>query len=88
MLKRLSNKFGFKVGNLIQSILFGIIHGIMFFQLVGGVKAVLIILFTGAVGYAMGVINEKKSNGSILPSWSIHAMSNIFSSLISMFSLI
>ena len=88
MLKRLSNKFGFRVANVIQSIIFGLLHGIMFFSLVGIVKAMIIILLTGIVAYAMGYVNEKKANGSILPSWIIHALSNIFASIIAMFSII
>lgn len=88
LLKRLSNKFGFIVGNVIQSILFGLLHGIIFFSLVGVIKSIIIILFTGSIAYAMGYINEKKANGSILPSWFIHALSNIFSSIITMFSII
>ena len=88
LLKRLSNKFGFRVANVIQSIIFGLLHGIMFLSLVGIVKAMIIILLTGIVAYAMGYVNEKKANGSILPSWIIHALSNIFASIIAMFSII
>ena len=88
LLKRLSNKFGFRIANVIQSIIFGLLHGIMFFSLVGIVKAMIIILLTGIIAYAMGYVNEKKANGSILPSWYIHALSNIFASIISMFSII
>lgn len=88
LLKRLQNKFGYNIANVIQSIIFGLLHGIMFFSLVGVVKAIIIILFTGIVAYAMGYVNEKKSNGSILPSWFIHALSNIFASIIAMFSII
>ena len=65
LLKRLSNKFGFKIANVIQSIIFGLLHGIMFFSLVGIVKATIIILLTVIVAYAMGYINEKKANGSM-----------------------
>ena len=88
LLKRLLNKFGFRIANVIQSIIFGLLHGIMFFSLVGIVKVTIIILLTGMVAYAMGYVNEKKANGSILPSWYIHALSNIFASIISMFSII
>ncbi len=88
LLKRLSNKFGFTIANVIQSIIFGLLHGIMFFSLIGIVKSITIILFTGIVAYAMGYINEKKANGSIFPSWIIHAISNIFASIIAMFSII
>lgn len=86
--KRLSNKFDFLIANIVQSTLFGLMHGIMFFSLTGALKAVMLILLTGTVAFAMGYINEKKANGSIIPSWTIHALANIFSSVIEMFSII
>ena len=87
ILKRVSKKFGFAAGNLVQSILFGIMHGVMFFSAVGLVKALLITVFTGSIGWLMGYINEKKAGGSIIPSWCIHAVANIFSGACSAFLL-
>lgn len=87
LLKRLQNKFGFAVANTIQAILFGLLHGAMFISLVGMVKAVVIIAFTTAIAWAMGYINEKKAEGSILPSWTIHTVSNIFSGLCAAFNI-
>lgn len=88
ILKRIANKFGYMMANIIQSILFGLLHGIMFFEALGNIKSIIIIMFTGIVAFAMGYINERKANGSILPSWFIHALSNIFASIVAMFSLI
>lgn len=88
LLKRLANKFGFNIGNSIQALLFGSLHGIMFISLVGVVKTILIIMFTGAIAWFMGYINEKNSNGSIIPSWIIHTISNLFSGLFVAFSII
>ena len=88
LLKRIGNKFGFIVSNGIQSLLFGCIHGIMFFSAIGILKSMLIILFTGIIGWIMGYINEKKANGSILPSWFIHVVANIFSGMFYAFQLI
>ena len=88
LLKRIGNKFGFIVSNGIQSLLFGCIHGIMFFSAIGILKSMLIILFTGIIGWIMGYINEKKANGSILPSWFRHADANIFSGICYAFQLI
>lgn len=88
LLKRLKNKFGFAIANILQSILFGLLHGFMFFSLIGTVKAILVIVFTGSIGWFMGYINETKARGSIGPSWIIHGLSNTFSALISMFSII
>lgn len=36
----------------------------------------------------MGYVNEKKANGSIVPSWIIHGIANLFSAIITMFSII
>lgn len=88
ILKRISKKFGFAAGNLIQALLFGLMHGVMFFGTAGFVKAILITLFTGSIGWLMGFINEKKAGGSIIPSWSIHAAANIFSGICSAFLLL
>ena len=88
LLKRIVSKFGYMIANIIQSTIFGLLHGFMFFYVLGIVKTIVIIFFTGIIAFAMGYINEKKANGSILPSWFIHALSNIFASIVAMFSLI
>jgi len=88
--KRLINKFGFKIGNLIQGILFGLIHIVLMLlaNISGIIELIVIGVFTGSIGWFMGYINEKMANGSILPGWIIHGLANIFSSIISLFSLI
>ena len=75
------------VGNAVQAVIFGLMHGIMFFSMVGVMKAVLITLFTGIIAWLMGFANEKRADGSILPSWCIHSISNIFSGLCAAFSM-
>lgn len=87
ILKRVAHRFGFTIGNIVQSVLFGLLHGFLFFSLTGVFQTILIILFTGGIGWSMGFINEKKSNGSILPSWGIHAVANLFSGICSAFLL-
>ena len=88
LLKRLANKFGFHIANFTQALLFGLMHGAMFFSLVGVVKAVLIIGFTGAIAWFMGYVNEKCSKGSIIPSWTIHTVSNLFAGICAAFSIL
>ena len=85
ILKRLASKLGFTKANFIQGILFGLLHGVMFFPLVGNLKSILIILMTGFIALAMGYINEKLSGGSIIPSWIIHAISNLIAGLYAAF---
>ncbi len=87
LLKRISDKFGFTVGNIIQAVLFGLLHGIMFFSVTGVFKALIVVAFTGGIGWCMGYTNEKTAGGSILPSWCIHAIANIFSGVCSAFLL-
>ncbi|MCM1283844.1 MAG: CPBP family intramembrane metalloprotease [Muribaculaceae bacterium] len=88
LLKRLQSKFGFAAANTVQAFLFGLLHGIMFFTLTGAVKAILIIIFTGVIAWFMGYINEKKADGSLIPGWIIHSISNLFSGICSAFLLI
>ncbi len=88
LLKGLNRVCFFPTANLIQSIVFGMLHGMMFAPFVGIVKAVVLILCTGGIAYAMGYVNEQKANGSIFPSWMIHFISNLFSGMLSLFSVI
>lgn len=85
ILKRLANKLGFTKASFIQGILFGLLHGVMFFPLVGNLKSILIILLTSLIALSMGYINEKLSGGSIIPSWIIHAISNLIAGLYAAF---
>lgn len=88
LLKRLANKFGYMSANIIQSVIFGLLHGVMFFNVLDVARVLLIVFFIGIIAFSMGYLNEKKANGSILPSWFIHALSNIFASIVAMFSLV
>lgn len=88
LLKRISAKFGFKAANCVQSIIFGLIHGVLFFKYVNSITAIAITFFTMTIACWMGHINENKAEGSILPSWTIHAIANIFSGVVAAFTLI
>ncbi|WP_066498124.1 CPBP family intramembrane glutamic endopeptidase [Abyssisolibacter fermentans] len=86
--KRLINKFGFRVGNSIQGLLFGLMHGIFFCSIAGVLGTITIIAFTGASGWLSGWINEKQSGGSIVSSWLLHGLGNIITSIAAMFNFI
>ena len=85
--KKLIRKTGFIIGNTIQSLIFGLLHGATMIPALGIVIPLLVIFFTGLLGWFMGLINEK-ANGSILPSWCIHGISNLYASIIIMFNLL
>lgn len=86
--KRLINKFDFNKGNAIQATLFGLMHGAMFITVTNLYITILIILLTGLIGWFLGMINEKLSNGSIISSWTLHGIANVISCLIAMFNLV
>ena len=88
LLKRLQRKLGFLGANLVQSLLFGLIHALMFIQQTGTLKAMAIFAFISLIAFVLGAINEKKANGSILPSVLIHTLSNTIAGLLFAFSLI
>lgn len=78
--KRLISRFGFGIGNTVQALLFGLIHGIPIGLAVGNVWVlILVTLLPGAIGWFQGWMNEKYSSGSIVPSWGFHALSNFLS---------
>lgn len=60
LLKRFAHTFGFQIGNILQSLLFGSIHGLMLFSAIPFGVVVLVVIVTGLAGYLMGWMNEKK----------------------------
>ena len=88
LLKRLQGKLGFLGANLAQSLLFGLIHALMFIQLIGFLKAVMIFAFISLIAFVFGAINEKKAGGSILPSVFIQAFANTAAGLCLAISLL
>jgi membrane protease YdiL (CAAX protease family) len=82
LLKVFSGWWGFGVGNVIQALLFGLLHGVILFTSLNTLFVILIITFSALAGWMMGYVNEKLGNGSILPSWIIHSLMNICSSLL------
>lgn len=80
--------FGFNIGNFIQGLLFGVLHGIIFFSVLGITQVLIVVFITGATGLLMGWINEKQSGGSIVSSWLLHGLANLIASVIAMFNLL
>lgn len=83
--KRLIAKFGFAVGNVVQGLLFGALHGVMFFFVTTPFKALVITLITGFSGWLLGWLTEKGSGGSIVPGWMAHGVGNLVLSMVQAF---
>ena len=88
LLNRLASRLSFVVANTIQAALFGLLHGLMFITVLSWQQTLLIILCTGGIAAYMGFVNEKKSDGSILASWTMHALANVITGSLSAFMLI
>ena len=88
LLKRFSVCLPFEVANTIQAALFGLLHGLMSITVLSWQQTLLIILCTGGIAAYMGFVNEKKSGGSILASWIMHALANVVTGMLSAFLLI
>lgn len=82
--KRLGERFGFRTGNFLQALLFGLLHGVMFVGESGVLAAMAITILTGTIGGLMGYMNEELAQGSIVPSWLMHGISNLLSALVVM----
>ncbi len=77
LLKRIAERYGFASGNIIQAVLFGLLHGVPFGIASGsGLIAVVFTLLPAGIGYYMGWVNEKMCGGSIIPSWLMHGITN------------
>ncbi|MCL1964249.1 MAG: CPBP family intramembrane metalloprotease [Firmicutes bacterium] len=85
--RRLINKLGFYIGNTIQAVLFGLLHGATLFPALGIATPLLVIAFTAALGWLMGYVSEK-ADGSILPNWCLHGIANLYAGIIIMFELL
>ncbi|HEY5536629.1 MAG TPA: CPBP family intramembrane glutamic endopeptidase [Ignavibacteria bacterium] len=83
--KRLIDKYGFKIGNIIQSLVFGLMHGLFFISLAGILGTIIIIAITSTAGWIMGWFDEKKSGGSIVPSWLFHGCTNTLAAILNFF---
>lgn len=79
MCKRFQNKFGKKLGFVLQACCFGLMHNLLY--LAAGMDVSLqfhlaIFAYTGGGALLLGFLNEKMCNGSIIPSVLLHGLGN------------
>lgn len=80
--KRLINRFGFAVGNGAQAVLFGLVHLLLLLIPQASPPLVLaMVVITGIGGWVNGWLNERLGNGSIVPGWIAHGLTNLISYL-------
>jgi len=84
---RLIGRLGFIAGNTIQAFVFGLVHGVTMFGVLGVWIPLAVISMAGVLGFIMGYLREK-SSGSIIPGILVHGLLNVISSAMFMFSVI
>jgi membrane protease YdiL (CAAX protease family) len=81
--KRLINWLGFHVGNTLQALLFGGLHLALYLTAGSGsldrLQMTILLLPTTCLGWLLGYVKERAGNGSIIPGWLAHTLSNAIS---------
>lgn len=87
--KQLIRRIGFRMGNLLQSLIFGFVHLVLFWAVLhaGPGPCTFIFVFSTFAGWCVGYIKEKYANGSMVPGWLAHGMGNSISYYIIAFLL-
>lgn len=86
--KRLIALTSFQTGNILQALIFGIIHTLLFLSITHNTMFLIVIFIFPAIGaYLQTFLNEKKANGSIIPGWIAHGLSNIIAYSFVLFAL-
>jgi membrane protease YdiL (CAAX protease family) len=79
--KRLIRWLGWVPGSVIQALLFGGLHLLLFAgpgaAAFSASRALAVLAITSVLGWALAWLNEKRGNGSILPGWAAHATVNL-----------
>ena len=75
--KKLSEKFGFRVGNTVQAVVFGLVHVVLLSSAFTLLPLIGVGVLTAVSGWIMGWVNEEAAGGSILPSWMMHSLANL-----------
>lgn len=87
--KRLISKIGLVKGIILQAVLFGLMHNILYILAglnVGLWYHILTFIFTGMGALLLGWLNEKIFNGSIIPGILLHGAGNFIASLLVAFA--
>ena len=87
--KRFCEKLGTSKGIILQAVLFGLMHNIIY--IIAGLNVALwyhtlTFIFTGTGALLLGYLNEKIFNGSIVPSILLHGTGNFIASMLVAFA--
>ena len=85
--KRLIAATNFQTGNVLQALIFGILHSLLFLRITDNILFLLVIFLFPTIGaYLKTYLNEKMANGSIIPGWIAHGTGNFLAYSLVVFS--
>jgi|GEM_PF-5601546 len=82
--RRIFNRFGFRTGNILQALIFWLMHFVIFRLIIGvWFSEIQIVAFITSLGLGLifGYANLRNEGRSILPSWLLHASTNLMTFL-------
>ncbi len=81
--RRLVVWWGFAWGNVLQAMLFGLVHVVLLTPAGSAALRPALVLpafaISAAYGWALGYLKERAGNGSVLPCWWVHGLANTIS---------
>jgi membrane protease YdiL (CAAX protease family) len=76
--KRLIRITGYQKGNILQALIFGLLHTALFSMITNNYLFLFVIFAIPSLGaYVSTFLNEKIANGSIIPGWISHGLANV-----------
>lgn len=76
--KRLVSLLGYAKGNVIQAVIFGLLHTGLFLLVTKNPPFLTVIFLVPTIGaYVSVYLNEKLAHGSIIPGWISHGLANV-----------
>lgn len=88
IMKRLQAKFGFMPAAVITSVVFGASHLAIVWGQASVIAGAVLVIYPMLMAFVLAWINEKRFDGSIIPSWIIHGTLNTLQSILTAFVVV
>jgi membrane protease YdiL (CAAX protease family) len=76
--KRFIALTNFRVGNILQALIFGCVHVLLFWSMTHNALFLFVIfIFPAISAYFQTYLNERYGKGSIIPGWIAHGIANV-----------
>lgn len=80
---RLANVFNVNTAIIIQAVIFGLVHNLLFYSIRKSLRYHILLFFIGGIGGLLfAILNNIIFNGSIIPSIILHGLGNFITGII------